>query len=591
MAPSTSTLWHWGTRKEALELLENLWLTGDDRVRDQLTEALLAGPPPDPPSDDVDEDKRQARRDRRVYDRIGILDREGGRPLTPLLRNRLVELRLRYPEWGLPDGDQARFNSWMEFGWGEPTRYSPDDLAAIDLIDDLIDVLVAPDEQRDGLLESWRLFSGSNPEKALSALETLSRRAGGGPADVWRATLWGLRDGAKDAGLRDRLIALVANAPSELFADEEFSRAVAELLQAASTGAQSQLAEDFWRLFDRAMTAATHDPLNWAPIENDQWVERAINRSMGNLAGAFFNGLFAYRLAAGSLIPPEQRNRLDRLIAPDRMEHRVARVIAASRLPYMFAVDPAWTREMLLPSFNWADETEAMAVWQGFAWQPRVAPDLWDAIHENFLAAFSGDRLRRFGNSTRTMAQLLMLAGIEFPRETLPTEQARAAIRAMTDEMRGEAIWWIWTYLSQESGEGGAARLERADRLWDDRVEPWLRRAWPKDPAMRTADLSDKFALMAFATNERFPAAARFVQPFLIPSRSNLLLIEVRKTNHPDRFPAETLDVMVRSVDLNEYLLLDDLANILQRMVGAEPLIRNQPGFQAFDQKVRARLH
>ena len=144
------------------------------------------------------------------------------------------------------------------------------------------------------------------------------------------------------------------------------------------------------------------------PTEGE-WVSLAINRSMGRLATAFFDALFGRELRVGSGIPEDLKPRLERLVSPGERRNRPARVIAASRLSYLFAVDPGWAHTWLLPSFDWADELEALAVWQGYAWQPRLQESLWRSLKPHFLDAFAPERLQRLGDmGQNSLAEMLM---------------------------------------------------------------------------------------------------------------------------------------------------------------------------------------
>lgn len=106
-------------------------------------------------------------------------------------------------------------------------------------------------------------------------------------------------------------------------------------------------------------------------------------------------------------------------------------MIAASRLSYLYAVDPDWTRVHLLPQFDWRDEVEATAAWQGFGWQPRIDERLWQALKPHFLASFTPERLQGLGTAGTQLAAMLMLVGVEFGLDELPRDAARNAIRAM----------------------------------------------------------------------------------------------------------------------------------------------------------------
>lgn len=405
-------MWNSGARKEAFELLEHLWATGDDKIREELTEALVSGPPA-PLVDEEEPEKALLARDRRVFDRISLLLKANAAPLSPRLETLHAEIINRHPNWQLPEGDQAKFGIWMESRWGPDTRYSIDYLRTIVEPSSLFDLLCDEQEDREGLLDIWRQFAGVDPNRALGVIEALNVRDGAGPFDLWRATLWGLRDALKDSTIRERLIDLLNAAPHTLIEQVEFSRELADILEASSSRDQSQPTAAFWALFDRVLLVAADDPENGDMPDDGQWVFTAINRSLGHLATAFFNALFAYRLKAGDGIPPEHLGRLNALIGGGRRDHRFARVVASSRLPYLFAVDPDWSRRVILPSMDWVDEEEAMAFWQGFAWHPRVGPELWADIRSSFLECFTPERLQRFGDFDRTLAQLLMLLGIE----------------------------------------------------------------------------------------------------------------------------------------------------------------------------------
>ena len=358
---STPLIWHAGARKEASELIEQLWRTAGDAVRDRLAEVLLAGPPEDLDGDLAEPEQRQARRDRRLFDRLGLLARDKAAPLSPRLQSAQNEILQRHPEWQLREGEQARYMVWSEVRNGPDTAYSVDDLRAMEE-PQLLELLLRETNRRQGLLESWRQLAGFEPERAIRLFRTLQNETAGGPPDVWQTGLWGLREAAKSQDLQDRLVELLNGVPDALFGEISFSRAVDDFLEAWSTRFQGRPTQDYWRLFDRALTPAETDPDNAESPEDSKWVERAINRSIGRLATAMFNGLFAYRLRGGDGVPSDQRERLNRLLGVGQPQHRLARVIAASRLPYLFAVDPDWARATLLPCMSWDDEEEATAL-------------------------------------------------------------------------------------------------------------------------------------------------------------------------------------------------------------------------------------
>jgi hypothetical protein len=129
--PDIPMLWASGARKEVFELLRTVWAGADPEMRNALARAICAGPPAEL-LDRVAPEERKQFRDRRIFERLSILQRLGNPPLTAELEAEAARLRQAYPQWRLPEGEQADFGVWFETRWGPETRYSFDDLRALD---------------------------------------------------------------------------------------------------------------------------------------------------------------------------------------------------------------------------------------------------------------------------------------------------------------------------------------------------------------------------------------------------------------------------------------------------------------------------
>lgn len=127
----SNALWHSSTRKEAMDLLDKLWRTLDEDGRLRLEARLLEGPP-DALFARLDEEERTPSRDRRLFERVMVVERVGDPPLTPGLAQCLEALKAKYPQWRVSSGDQAHFRTWMQTRWGPDARLSADQLAAMD---------------------------------------------------------------------------------------------------------------------------------------------------------------------------------------------------------------------------------------------------------------------------------------------------------------------------------------------------------------------------------------------------------------------------------------------------------------------------
>jgi hypothetical protein len=282
-----------------------------------------------------------------------------------------------------------------------------------------------------------------------------------------------------------------------------------------------------------------------------------------------------------SKIPSDLRARADVVVSAGVPSHRPARVIAASRLSYLFAVDPDWAQAMLIPSFDWAqDEAEAAAVWQGYAWQPRIDEKLWPALRPFFLATFELGRLNRIGEMANSLAQLLMLVGIDLDRNDLPAAAVRNAIRAMTDRLRASALSWIPTYLAQpdepEDEAAGKAPSRTPDSIWTEKVAQWLQQVWPVEAALRSSSSSEQFARIAIATNAAFPDAVDTVSPYMVRTNAYYELHLLAGSTHPDQHPRAVLRLIDVLADRQSLMMgTGDLGSILIRARAADAGVTN----------------
>jgi hypothetical protein len=344
------------------------------------------------------------------------------------------------------------------------------------------------------------------------------------------------------------------------------------------------LPKDFWTVFDHTLDAAGLDSYNDEKPNDRQWVNLAINRSMGHLASAFFSGLFALSLKAGDGIPAEHRVRLDTLVGRGDSAHRFARVIAASRLPYLFAIDPDWAANNLIPLLDWdSDSDEAAAAWQGFAWNPRVSKDLWPLIKNSFLLAFTQPRLDELGECATTMAQIVMLAGLEFD---LAPAQAREAIRSMTDRMRGDALFWLWNDLLRAKNDPGDGRS--ADDQWRHKVETWLSRAWPKNPELITTAVSRKFALLPTSLETEFPNAVQSVLQFVVPGDADFVVDRLIEGKFGQKYPEATLKLLRAVIPHDPTFCAKAIREILNQIVQALPSAVNKTTYRSISDQIAA---
>ena len=583
-------IWKSGARKEAGELLTRLWSTGSDEAREKIAQTIIAGPPAEL-LDRIEPEERNSSRDRRIFDRLAIIERVGAPPLNQALTREAERLRVAYPHWLAQDGERALFTTWSEVRIGNETNYSSDALKEMEALE-LAEVLSHEEEFREGLMDAWREVGVAKPDLAIAVMELLTNTAAAQPPEIYQYGLWGVRDSAALPEYRTRTLSIALALPAETFARPEIVYAVADVLDAASKGKlQDYESTIFWELFDATLLAAAMDPDNAEVPEDRGWISLSINRSMGRLATAFLARLFARGLKVGDGIPKDLVSRFDLLLSPGTDAHRPARVIAASRLSYLYAVDSSWANAVLVPRFDWADEVEALAVWQGFAWQPRIDEKLWPALKPHFLGLFEAERMEHMRSTGRNMAAMLMLIGVEFGASELPRDDVRQAIKAMPGTMRTEAAAWIASYLQQPNEEPIEGRNPRADELWTKKVAPWLKLVWPVEPEFNERGTSSQFARAAVATNHRFPEAVAMLTPYLRVADADLAIHELASSGHPEVHPEASLSLLTAIVNLDTLYFADDVGTVLQRIGEADPALMNSNAFRRLDEQLRVQRH
>ncbi len=519
----------------------------------------------------------------------------GNPPLTAALQQRIDEIRARYPRWRAAEGERAHFGVWADMRVGPDTRYSVDDLSAMaDAA--VIEVMRTENEQREGLLDAWRQLMIADPKRGFSLLEQLARSDGPGPTDIWERGLWALRD-AKDAGhITDRMIRLLTEVPAELFEKPDFVRGTAQLLETRSRSFRDGGEPDrFWNLFDRSVLAAgleLSDREHHDQLKPRDWVSEAINSSLGQIATAFVNSLFSRRLQVGAGLPSDLIHHATRLMSPDQERHRLARTVGASRISYLFAIDPDWTSKTLLPSFGWKNEDESIAMWQGYSWQARIDPQLWGATKGNFLQLFRPERLARLGEWGRHISQTLMLVGVAFGPEELKRDEVRDAIRSMPEKMRDDAAEWIAGYMEPSRAEnvGDEEQSDASpDLRWTDRIWPWIRRVWPTEPSMRSSGVAEQFALAAIATDKVFPESVDGIASYAVATRGYQLLYKLNASTHPDNHPKATLKLLEAFVAKEGETPPDDeLVRVVQRL-GESSVVHDDNRFRNWAEYVAHR--
>lgn len=217
-----------------------------------------------------------------------------------------------------------------------------------------------------------------------------------------------------------------------------------------------QLSDSIWS----SMPAGAKQPPSEA---GHDWLTEAINRAGGRLAEFLIRRIDAKRRLAGQdAITPEDQTRLSAICDGETYSHLLGLVVIAQDLLFLYSLDPTWTSDKLLSTFDWAsDGTRAEAAWAGYLWGPRwhrkLLPQLIPMIQKTF------DHLDRLGNDHRRQLAAL-IAGI--------------SVHAIDDPMSRPD--WLRKYLASGESHDRTALADSISSALESLDDEAVRNLWKR---------------------------------------------------------------------------------------------------------------
>jgi hypothetical protein len=284
----------------------------------------------------------------------------------------------------------------------------------------------------------------------------------------------------------------------------------------------------FWNLWDRLWGISTQVGTS---DSSDMPVFAALNHPRGKLAEALLFRLLTRKLENDGGLPADLKARFD-LIADDSEESGVlARVILASRLNNLYLLDRGWTSRHLLSKLDW-NCNEAFELWSGYLWAPHSSPDLLVAYKENFLQAVM--RSKDFGEHATNLRRLFTAACIHTDGILTASEMSKV-IRSFDPKGLADVLFMLSDSLR--------AAGHKARALWEDKVGPWLKEAWPVAKAKQSEQTSVAMAQMAVNGKEAFPLILEWAQPYIRPAQDfDHIVLRAQENGIVERFP----DILLR---------------------------------------------
>ena len=557
-------LWSVETERETLRLLVTLAPKLDDQKREVLEQAILQGPPREMFRDDIEPEQLQQTFDREVWLRLAKCSAAGA-PLGLDAINKLQDLTRRYPKWRLADDERDEFPVWM--GDGTDGRAF---LATPKRCYELVQWLREHPKSDTWQDDDWRERCKRDFRRTASALMHLAHN-GEWYVDRWREALQAWADD-ENAACSWRCVGgqLVATPDGVL---REFAHALSWWLQTiAKTFSGNEKA--FFLLVRRGITLYREEGIE----ASDDPVFKAINHPIGQMTEAALRWWYRQALQDGQGLTEPLRSLFSELCDTQVAKFRHGRVLLAAHVISLFRVDSAWSKQYLLPLFDWQlSADEARAAWEGFLWSPRIYQPLLKEIKPQFLATAS--HYEELGDHGRQYAGFLTFAALD-PGDTFTRKELAAATRSLPANGLHEAAQALVRAL-ESAGE------QRAE-YWRNRILPYLKAIWPKSRDNITPGISEAFARLCIAAGDAFPEALRVIRPWLQtlqhPDFEVHLLYEAKLCT---RYPEDALAFLDKIIGDNAQWPPSDLKQCLDAIKSIQAMFEDDDRFQRLYQYLR----
>jgi hypothetical protein len=473
-------------RTEVFFLLSQLYSRLRSEERELLFLAIEAGPDKEQSSGLDDEDKQ-----RMVFRLIGWIAREARS--CPIAQSRFAAQQMAHADWRLSEHpDLRRWSTDFQFvapGTGvdlEATLKKP----AVGFIQTLT---AAPssghfDERRDSFCSAIPPLMSKSVEWAIDCQRAACEMRIPDD-DVWLHVCMGWREVKPTKEQWPEIFAQISNVETPI----RFFHHLPDTLEAWAKRKEDVVPDSLLSTMDNlAITCWRKALQNDPPIDESSrdWLNEAVNHAGGSHAEYLLLRLEAIRKSQDHKIegiPEPIREALVAIIHSDSGSGELGRVIVAAQVRWLYAVDPNFTNEEVIPLFNWSvDHKRAEQCWHGFlGWGHWSAP-LVDRLLPSFaetvrrLASQEEQDSERIG---KRIAEHLAWLCIWLVDDPMANDWLLSSIRAMAVENRRDFAREIKKQLATLSSE-------EIEKRWDG----WLSKYWsvrasgvpPLDPAEAT---------------------------------------------------------------------------------------------------------
>jgi hypothetical protein len=313
----------------------------------------------------------------------------------------------------------------------------------------------------------------------------------------------------------------------------EFSWAAADSMRSILSNLPSPEPKSFWDVWNLLWVGAESVPEH----EDQDAVNMALNHPCGRLVEVVFERLGKRSLKRNSGLPIEVLSCIQTVVSSPR---NAGRVMLASRLHYLFWIDPNWTKQYLLPHFSWNSDG-ATSHWQAYLWSSKYWDELLSEIKSSLIEGLNKENALGREKYER-LVQLLVNTLV-----TLPTQYAEQDFVLITANSSVSML------IAMANSFAEILSYTQGDKtkIWREVVSTTLLKLWPRMDNLNTAETSKALARMILQADKSFPEAVDSISALIKKSENcGDIVVKIQNSKLPAEYPEAIVTLL--------YLLLAD---------------------------------
>ncbi len=311
---------------------------------------------------------------------------------------------------------------------------------------------------------------------------------------------------------------------------------------------------------------------------NEDFVSAAINNPVGICIESLQNLWFSKKPSNNSLINQDLATLYTKICNDNNSKFISGKVILASNVLFLYQVDSSWTKDNLIPLFDWEnDELIATAVWQGYLWNPRSNINLIGEIKEYLVqTAFFREELSQ---SKDQYIRLISSIGV-YNQKIIKFDNIRDIIYTFNNEELIVVIDYLNNIIKNTE--------DNLDILWDEKIYPFFQSCFPNSKSTVTKDLSQRIAFLCINSGVLFNKVYDKMNFYLIPIEyPDLIFILLEGTQIFMNFPKESLDFIYKLINEESRINKSTyLKKCLELIIESDESLKNIPQYKELIERI-----